>query len=224
MDEPSGEEADDLEFDEELEAQWDAEWDEAERDAVAVLREALADRVGAPPPARSLSAAAVALRAEIAADRGGIDWVVRAAGLPAGELPDDDAELLISLTAATISPQEDTGLDLEQEATLISLEHPDWLGAIVSAVRNGPGSAASPAALVDGVRNCPEVVLDSDLDPDDESFLEIAFSIVSPAWDLLRIVDDRDRLTPLGAWLLPRALARAWNGDFDREPEQTADG
>ena len=132
MDERSGEEADDLEFDEELEAQWDAEWDEAERDAVAVLREALADRVGAPPPARPLSAAAVALRAEIAADRSGIDWVVRATGLPAGELPDDDAELLISLTAATISPQEDTGLDLEQEATLISLEHPDWLGAIVT--------------------------------------------------------------------------------------------
>src|SRR5208283_3116168 len=91
MDEPSGEEADDLEFDEELEAQWDAEWDEAERDAVAVLREALADRVGAPPPARPLSAAAVGLRAEIAADRSGIDWVVRAAGLPGGELPDDDA-------------------------------------------------------------------------------------------------------------------------------------
>ncbi len=223
MDEPNGEAADELELDEELEAQWDAEWDEAERDAVAVLREALADRVAAQPPDRSLGAAAAALRTEIAAADSGIAWVARATGLPAGDLL-DDAELLISFTAATISPQEDTGLDLEQEAMLISLEHPDWLGAIVSVVRNGPGSDASPEALVDGIRNCPEVVLDSDLDPDDESFLEAAFSIVSPTWYLLGIVDDRDRLTALGVWILPRALARAWNGDFDREPGQTAEG
>ena len=31
----------------------------------------------------------------------------------------------------------------------------------------------------------------------------------------LGLVDDDDRLTDLGAWALPRGLARAWGADFD---------
>jgi hypothetical protein len=35
-------------------------------------------------------------------------------------------------------------------------------------------------------------------------------------WHSQRIVDDAHRLTATGAWMLPRALARHWGGDFDR--------
>ena len=88
--------------------------------------------------------------------------------------------------AATISPEEITGLHTEEEATLVSLQHADWLGAILGVVRAGAGSDASPVSLVEAVRTCPE------------------------------IEDADDRLTPPGGWVLPRVLARAWHGDFDQ--------
>ena len=45
-----------------------------------------------------------------------------------------------------------------------------------------------------------------------------AFWIVALPWQLLGLIDRDQRLTALGEWVLPRALARARGGDFDREP------
>jgi len=77
------------------------------------------------------------------------------------------------------------------------------------------GGDASPAALVEGIRACPEVELEADLDLDDEADLETAFSILALPWHVLGVTDRDERLTALGAWILPRALARAWGSDFD---------
>jgi hypothetical protein len=211
----------DFEVDEELEEQWLEEWDQVDREAVELLRRALRDRRGAIVPAALAEAASIA-RDGLARGDHPFAWIGQAAGLDQ-PLPDDDAELLTRCAAATISPQEETGLDIEEESVLLSLEHADWLGAIVSAVRAGAGGDASPSSLVDGIRNCPEVELGSDLDLDDESHLEAAFWIVSLPWHVLGITDPDQRLTPLGAWLLPRALARAWGGDFDQEPDEGRD-
>jgi hypothetical protein len=211
----------DLEVDEELEEQWLEEWDQVDREAVDLLRRALRDRRGATVPA-ALAEAVSVVRAGLVKRDHPFAWIGQAAGFDHEPLPDDDAELLIRCAAATISPQEETGLDIEEESLLLSLEHADWLGAIVSAVRAGPGADASPDSLVDGIRNCPEVELESDLDLDldDESHLEAAFWIVSLPWHVLGLTDPDQRLTPLGVWLLPRALARAWGGDFDQEPDE----
>lgn len=207
------------EFDDELEEEWLAEWDQVDRDAVDLLRGALSDHRGAPPPAE-LAAVAAAVRAGLADDRHSLIWVGNAAGFEHEQPPDDDAELLISCTAATISPREETGLDVEEEALLLSLEHADWLGAIVSLVRAGPGANASPDSLVDGIRTCPEVELESEIDIDEESALDAAFWMIVVPWHLLGLTDHDERLTALGAWVLPRALARAWQGDFDHEPPE----
>ena len=207
------------EFDHELEEEWLAEWDQVDKDAVDVLRGALPDHRGAPPPAE-LAPVAAAVRAGLADDRHLLTWVRNASGFENEQPPDDDAELLITCTAATISPREETGLDVEEEALLLSLEHADWLGAIVSLVRAGPGADASPDSLVEGIRNCPEVDLESDIDVDEESTLDAAFWMIVVPWHLLGLTDRDERLTPLGAWVLPRALARAWEGDFDHEPTQ----
>ena len=101
------------------------------------------------------------------------------------------------------------------EATLLTLEHADWLGAIVSVARGGPGADASPEALVEGISACPEVMLDAELDVDDEAHLETAFWIVALPGQVLGLTDRDQRLTALGAWTLPRVLARAWGADFD---------
>jgi hypothetical protein len=209
----------DFEIDPEVQEQWLEEWDEAERDALEVLRSALDSYRGQPAPENQLSAAASAVRERLHGDGGSLEWVGQAAGLGDDPVPDDDAELLIRLASATISPEEETGLEVEEESILLSLELGDWLGAIISVVRGGPGANAGPDALVDGIRNCPEVVLETDLDVDDESHLNAAFWIVAVPWELLGIVDRDHRLTELGEWVLPRALARAWNGDFDRESD-----
>ena len=40
-------------------------------------------------------------------------------------------------------------------------------------------------------------------------------STVQLAWRGLGLIDRDDRLTEVGTWVLPRALARAWGVDFD---------
>src|SRR6266540_5361369 len=193
-------------------------WDEADREAAAILSSALDHLRGQPAPAEALTAVAARLRDGLRERQHPFAWIRSAAGLEAEPFPDSDVELVLRCAAATISPREETGLDPEEEAILLTLEHADWLGAIVSVVRQGPGADASPEALVDGIRACPEVELESGLDLDDEAHLETAFWILALPWHVLGVTDQDQHLTALGAWILPRAVARAWGSDFDADP------
>jgi hypothetical protein len=204
----------DVDLDEGLDAFLEA-WDEADREAAAILCSALDHLRGQPAPGEALAAVAGRLRDGLRERDHPFAWIRSAAGLEAEPFPGSDVELVLRCAAATISPLEETGLDPEEEATLLALEHADWLGTIVSVVRRGPGAEASPEALVDGLRTCPEVELESDLDPDDESHLLTAFWILALPWQVLGMTDRDQRLNAVGAWILPRALARAWDSDFD---------
>jgi hypothetical protein len=212
---PPDEPGDDL--DEDLEAFIEA-WDEVDREAAAILSSAPDHLRGEPAPSESLMAVAAQLRDGLGERRHPFAWIRSAAGLEAEPFPDSDVELVLRCAAATISPREETGLDPEEEATLLTLEHADWLGTIVSVVRQGAGADASPEALVEGIRACPEVELEGDLDPDDEAHLQTAFWILALPWHVLGVTDRDQRLTALGAWILPRALARVWRSDFDADP------
>jgi hypothetical protein len=57
--------------------------------------------------------------------------------------------------------------------------------------------------------------VDGTVDPDDADLVELAFEVVLPTWEAVGAVDADRRLTALGAWGLPGALARAWGGDLD---------
>jgi hypothetical protein len=210
---PEGFELDDRELDELI-----SDWEKVDRQAARVLREALGEHRGAPIPAGESDAIAPRIRDGLAAGAYPFDWIGRAAGFGREAPPDDGTELLLRCVAATISPLEETGLDPEEEAMLISIEHADWIGAIVSAVRAGPGADASSRSLVAGIAACPEVEPGPGADLDDESrLLEAAFSILAVPWQALGLVDCEERLTALGAWTLPRSLARTWSSDFDAE-------
>jgi len=219
MSEDWQDDGDELDFSDELEDQWISEWDQAEREALEVLRNALRNHHGEPPPGDQLTEAAATVRRRLGDGSHPLGWVAHAAAISKDPAPDDDAQLLIRLAAATISPREETGLNVEEESLLLSLELADWLGAIISTVRHGPGADASPDALVDGIRNCPEVVSESPLDLDEESHLEAAFWIIALPWQVLGLTDTDQRLTQLGQWILPRALAKASGGNFDQKPE-----
>jgi hypothetical protein len=203
-----------MELDEDLDEFLEA-WDELDRDAVTVLRGALDSLRAQHAPGQDLAAIARRVRDGLREGDHPFGWIRSAAGLEQAQLPSDDAELVLRCASATISPREETGLDPEEESVLLSLEHADWLGAIVTVVRAGQGADASPETLVDGIRRCPEVQLETDLDLDDEAHLRTAFWIVALPWHVLGITDRDQRLTAIGAWILPRALARAWNAEFD---------
>ena len=169
-------------------------------------------------PVGAVAAAAGQLRAGLRADTYPFSWMGKAAGLGA-EPPSGEAELLLRALAATISPQEESGLAPEDEASILALEHGDWAGAVIELSRGGPGTSGDPSALVEAVAQCPEIQSPAS-DADDNVVAESAFELVGFAWEALGALDDRRRLTPAGAWLLPRALVRAWGMDFDSGAHQ----
>jgi hypothetical protein len=198
---------DDLEGEEEfLEA-----LDEAEERAVELLRAALPELIDHDLPRGPLEAAAAALRAGMKEHRWPHDHMRRAAGFE--KLPENDPELWVGAAGGLISMREESGLNIEEDATIMALEQADWLGAVVGLVRGGPGASAEPEVLVGYINSCPEV--EGEVDPDEDSLVEGAFELVLPAWEAAGAIDSNRRLTPLGRWGLPRALAWAWNGDFD---------
>ncbi len=188
----------------------------AEAAAVEVLRRALPELRGVEPPREEFATAARRLRTGLA--RG--DWpyghVLGAAGWKEDDLPADDAELWLGGAGALVSPREETGLDAGEEAAIIALDPADWLGAVIGVVREGVGADASPEALVGYIGSCPEI--EGAVDPDEAPLLEMAFELVLPAWEAAGTVDDGRRLTALGRWGLPRALAWAWGHHFDDGP------
>jgi hypothetical protein len=194
-----------------------AAWAEAHADAAAVLREALSPHRKLPPPP-DIDAVGEQARQRIKGNPS-LEWVRKGAGLGRdlnlpSQLRLNGEDVLWELAAATIEVQEDPGLDPEQQAALMVLGPADWLGAIVEAVRAGPGSSADPRTLVRHIDRCPEIE-GPPADPDDAELLVHAFEVRMPAWEALGLLDDSRRLTEIGAWLLPRAACSAWDSDFD---------
>jgi hypothetical protein len=190
---------------------------EEEAEAVDLLREALSSLAGTNPPAGALDAAAKSLRAGMLEDRWPCNHMRRAAGFKRRALPQNDRDLWIGAVGGLISMREESGLEVEEEATIMALELADWLGAVVGLVRAGPGAPAEPEDLLRYISACPEIDVETDaeFDIDEESITATGFELVLPAWEAAGAIDSHRRLTPLGRWGLPRALAWAWNGDFD---------
>ena len=195
-------------------------WDEAEREAVSILQEALSEQRGVAPDPAALTAAADGLRTALAAGDPDAVWMRRAAGLRddltwgATGAAVHDEDLLLVCIGATVVFEDDPGLPDEAQASIMSLELVDWLGAIIGAVRAGPGSDAAAPALVAHIETCTEVEGEP-LDEADAGSLEHAFELVLPAWEAAGVVDRDQCLTALGTWLLPRAAAYAWQASFD---------
>lgn len=192
-------------------------WDDAQAGAVDLLREALADLVGEEPPPGALELAADRLRTGIQDGRWPFQYIRRAAGFKRDRLPGNDLELWIAAAASLISMKDETGMGAEADAALMALELADWLGAVVGLVRAGVGASAEPEDLVEYINDCPEI--DGEIDEDDESVVEYAFELLLPVWEAAGAVDSDRRLTALGRWGLPRAVAKAWNGEFDAGDE-----
>lgn len=199
---------------------WTHEWDVAEGTATEALCSALVGHRDLPPPQPALKEAAARLREGLAARSWPHEHLRGAAGMR-GRGPRSDVELIVRATAGFISMVGDSGMDSDSDAVVMSLDLDDWLGAVIGLVRAGPGASAEPEDLVRLMGACPEIGEPGPPDEDDAEFLELGFDLTLPIWEAAGVVDDRRRLTELGQWVLPRALARAWNRSFDtRDPRQ----
>jgi hypothetical protein len=186
-------------------------WERAEAEAVDLLQRALPELRDEPPPAGELEDAVLQLRAGIKGKRWPYRHMSRAAGFHLVQ-PMSSLELWLGAVGGLIAMREESGLDGESEASLMALQHADWLGAVVGLVRAGVGASAEPQALVGYINRSPEI--EGELDYDDAGAVESAFELILPAWEAAGAVDGNRRLTALGRWGLPRALAWAWNGEF----------
>jgi len=185
--------------------------DEADSRAVELLREALPELAGLQEPP-ALRHAAIDLRRRLLSRDPVLRAVARANAWSRG-LPRDARQLWIETAGALIAIKNDTGLSVEEESLLMTLDHADLIGAVLGAVRAGVGSSAGPRHLTSHIDSCPEV--EGEVDEDDRRLIEAAFDLLVPVWQAVGALDAEQRLTALGAWGLPRALAWAWGGAFD---------
>jgi hypothetical protein len=204
--------------------------DEADADARQTATELLAGIGPRPCPEDALHAACDRLRVGLQ-DR---DWpfdVLRAAGgVDPIALPEDDRELWLTLAAGAINCREeppDQYDEADAYAAWFALEHLDWIGAVISLVRAGPGASADADDLAHSAASFASqdeiddpddewaVNLDEVDQAGDEQALSMGFLVVERLWRLLGAIDDESRLTKLGWWGLPESLLRAWQPRAD---------
>lgn len=186
------------------------EWQEADRTAVELLREALPAVVEASAPQDALATAVQRVREHLT------DWPYRHLASAADwgrQLPADDETLWVQASGALVSMHGESGLGSHEESSLMALQHADWAGAIIGLARAGVGTRAWPGDLFELADKCPEI--EGSYEPDDREPIEFAFELMVPIWEALGALDEHRRLTPLGHWGLPRALAWAWDGSLD---------
>lgn len=182
-----------------------AQWAEADAQAAQVIARVLSDHRGLPPPAEIHRAASAVRSAD--------DAYVTAAVRALSDVPEDPAALVVAVSASLLRMDDDPGLDVEEQAAVMSLDYVDLLGVTIEAVRRGPGTSLDPRRLPRLIEACPEV--DGGFEPGDEGLIEVGFWPLINVWRRLGVVDRDHRLTPLGMWVLPRAISWAWGGDFD---------
>ena len=207
--------------DEEADA-WLEEWAAVDREAAAYLREHVRDlHVRGAGPERD--AAAALLRRELGSERPEAAYF-RAANGWSDELPSEDAELWLQAAASTISPgelPELSDLPTEALASVMALQHVDWLGLVLGLVRRGAGARLDAKAAQRDINGLEDIEGEIEDPQGHLDVLEMAVEVVAPLWTYLGLLDDNRRLTPLGRWGLPAALGHAW--DLPREPRLEAD-
>jgi hypothetical protein len=218
----------------EQDAEFMAEWAAADAEALAELRAVLDEVDERPLPADQLTAACDAARTALA--HPGLTGRLLAACGGAAEqaLPGNDQDLWLTLAAGVVSPAGEaaapagpSGLgpdgladDEPDEVSLTlgalcALDHIDWLAAISTLTRGGPGTPASATDMARYVRDyCAGDGMPADPGDDgdvDEPAIAELFSHVESLWEVLGATDAAQRLTPLGWWGLPEALQKAWS-------------
>lgn len=178
-------------------------------EAVGLLADCLPPSTRAECPLEPLRLACQRARDGLAADEE--LWVTIAEG--AGwdtDAPEEDRDLWTAAAMCLVSVTVDA-VETKVAECLDAMEPGDWLATIIELVRAGPGAPVDAESLLELSARCLDV--DSGAaDPTAASSMTVAFDALIPVWRALDAMDAEGRLTALGAWGLPLALARAWAG------------
>lgn len=166
----------------------------------AVLDEPLDDLLAVPAPPATMDTVDPADRAEL--DAWALSVLRGALGeeSQSGQFEDGLLDPLV--------PERQSEYPREEAEAFSALEWADWLGAVLGALRNGPGSDVSPRTLVDHINRCPEIT--STIPKKDRPYYEWAWQHVLVNWQRHGVADSDRRLTEAGVGALPAALMAAW--------------
>ena len=213
-------------------------WDATDRYAVMLLWQALPEVRSVQAPADALHAAAEVIRSSMR--KRPYKQLARRVWRR-GRPPARDTELWLDAAGAMATMDHHLGTDPRTLGALAVLRPADWAGAVIGMVRAGIGVPVTGADLVRYARECPEITKGQEPDDDgqargsddqayrpdgqaydpfasgqaDDQSLHRAFEAALVCWEAVGAVNEQWWLTGLGWWGLPRALARAWNRDFD---------
>jgi hypothetical protein len=181
-------------------------WSMLDRESVEALQRILADGRSVPAPA-SLPAVASALRAawndeqepaQVAALLGDVD--------PA-QL--SDSGLMILAAASVVDPTwlGEGDIDPDDLVAISALDTADWLQIVVNGAKRGAGQYFMAEDFLDWIED--------DVVTDDLEAVERGLAWLDSMWRSIGLIDEEDRLTEVGEWVLPRALCHAWGASFD---------
>lgn len=153
----------------------------------------------------AVSAAAETLRRAAETDAPVAQWLAASRG-PV-DLDESDQCVAVAALAAAVRPHSMAPLDHDAREAVAHLEWADWLGVVIGLSREGIGASTAPTHLVDLVNRCPEVA--STIPKADRPRVEWALAVCTHQWGDLGLTDS-ERLTELGAWMIPRMLLAAW--------------
>jgi hypothetical protein len=177
-----------------------------DRESVEALQRILADCRSLPAPT-ALGAVASALRSSWHDQ----DEPTPVAGL-LGELDpsqlSDSGLLVLAASSVVMSARSGFGdADIDDLVAISALDTADWLQIVVNGVKRGAGQYFMAEDFLDWIED--------DLVTDDLGAVERGLAWIDRIWRSIGLIDDEDRLTETGEWVLPRALCHAWGASFD---------
>jgi hypothetical protein len=123
---------------------------------------------------------------------------------------DQDEERWLDALVETFSPSEEPDVDPELFSSVMALQHADWLGLVLGALRRGPAASLEPDDVLADIDRLDEVEGEIEDPEGTRQVLEMAILTLTPPWQELGVLDQDERFTERGLWGLPRALHRSW--------------
>ncbi len=183
-----------------------ATWSILDRESVEALQRILAECRSLPAP-MELCAAASALRSA---------WHDTEEPAPVAALLSEvdpaqlsDSGLLILAASSVVEPawSGEGDIDPDDLVAISALDTADWLQIVVNGAKRGAGQYFMAEDFLDWIED--------DVVTDDLEAVERGLAWLDSIWRSIGLIDDEDRLTKVGEWVLPRALCHAWGSSFD---------
>ena len=183
-----------------------ATWSTLDREGVEALQRILAEKRSVHAPA-SIGAVALALRASWTSVAGPALVAALLGDLDPSQL--SDSGLLILAASSVVDPAwtAEGDLDPDDLVSIGALDTADWLQIVVNGCKRGAGQYFMAEDFLDWIED--EVVTD------DLEAVERGLAWLDLIWRSIGLIDEEDRLTEVGEWVLPRALCHAWGASFD---------